>query len=78
MGDDSLKKFASEYEKLHNALLKSQEGEKRLMNKCRELNSEIVTSSAKVTDALKISRDDKATLVSLRQVHNSQVNGMKF
>ena len=68
MGDESLKKFASEYEKLHNALIKSQEGEKRLMNKCRELNSEIVSSSAKVTDALKISREDKATLTALRQV----------
>ena len=39
MGDRNLERFRVEYEKLHRALTKSHESEKRLMNKCRELNS---------------------------------------
>ena len=68
MGDQSLEKFKVEYEKLHRALKKSHESEKRLMHKCRELNSEIVANAAKVTTALKISQEDKATISSLKQV----------
>ena len=68
MGDQSLEKFKVEYEKLHRALKKSHESEKRLMHKCRELNSEIVSNAAKVTTALKISQEDKATISSLKQV----------
>ncbi len=68
IGDQSLEKFKVEYEKLHRALKKSHESEKRLMHKCRELNSEIVANAAKVTTALKISQEDKATISSLKQV----------
>ena len=68
MGDQSLEKFRTEYEKLHRALKKSHESEKRLMQKCRELNSEIVANAAKVTTALKISQEDKGTISSLKQV----------
>jgi chromosome segregation ATPase len=67
MGDQSLEKFRVEYEKLHQALKKSHESEKRLMQKCRELNAEIVTNSAKVTTALKLSQEDKGTISSLKQ-----------
>ena len=35
MGDKSLEKFRLEYEKLHQALRKSHESEKKLVNKCR-------------------------------------------
>lgn len=68
MGDQSLEKFRVEYEKLHQALKKSHESEKRLMQKCRELNAEIVANSAKVTTALKLSQEDKGTISSLKQV----------
>ena len=68
MGDQSLEKFRIEYEKLHQALKKSHESEKRLMQKCRELNAEIVANSAKVTTALKLSQEDKGTISSLKQV----------
>ena len=68
MGDQSLEKFRVEYEKLHQALKKSHESEKRLMEKCRELNAEIVANSAKVTTALKLSQEDKGTISSLKQV----------
>jgi hypothetical protein len=68
MGDQSLEKFRVEYEKLHRALKKSHESEKRLMQKCRELNSEIMANAAKVTTALKISQEDKTTISSMKQV----------
>ena len=32
------------------------------MQKCRELNAEIVANSAKVTTALKLSQEDKGTI----------------
>lgn len=35
-----------EYEKLHRALKKSHESEKRLIKKCQELNGEIVAAQA--------------------------------
>lgn len=68
MGDRSLEKFRIEYEKLHKALKKSHESEKRLMQKCRELNAEIVANSAKVATALKLSQEDQATIASLKKV----------
>ncbi|KAI0235754.1 Cilia- and flagella-associated protein 58 [Lamellibrachia satsuma] len=67
MGDRSLEKFRVEYEKLHRALKKSHESEKRLMQKCRELNAEIAANSAKVSTALKLSQDDQATIASLKK-----------
>lgn len=68
MGDRSLEKFRVEYEKLHKALKKSHDSEKRLMQKCRELNAEIVANSAKVATALKLSQEDQATIASLKKV----------
>ncbi|CAF4304586.1 unnamed protein product, partial [Rotaria sp. Silwood2] len=66
-GDRSLDKFRTEYEKLHKALLKSHDSEKRLMQKCRELNAELVTNSAKVQSAMKLSDEDKSSIASLRK-----------
>jgi len=66
-GDKSLEKFRVEYEKLHHALKKSHESEKRLMGKCRELNAEIVANAAKVSTALKLSQEDQTTISSLKK-----------
>jgi len=68
MGDQSLAKFRAEYEKLHKALQKTHESERRLMQKCRELNAEIVANSTKVTTALKLSQDDQTTITNLKKV----------
>ncbi len=73
MGDRSLEKFRVEYEKLHRALKKSHESEKRLMQKCRELNAEIVSNSAKVATALKLSQEDQATIASLKKVSKTHL-----
>ena len=67
LGDRSLEKFRVEYEKLHRALKKSHDSEKRLMSKCRELNAEIVSNSAKVSTALKLSQEDQSTITSLKK-----------
>ncbi|XP_066549586.1 cilia- and flagella-associated protein 58 [Amia ocellicauda] len=67
MGDKSLEKLRAEFEKLHNALKKSHESEKRLMAKCRELNAEIVSNSVKVGTALKMSQEDQLTITSLKK-----------
>ena len=68
VGDKSLERFRQEYEKLHRALRKSHESEKRLIKKCRELNSEIVANAAKVQTALKLSQEDQNTIASLKRV----------
>ena len=67
VGDKSLEQFRLEYEKLHRALKKSHDSEKRLIKKCRELNSEIVSNAAKVQTALKLSQEDQNTIASLKR-----------
>jgi len=67
VGDKSLEKFRHEYEKLHRALKKSHESEKRLIKKCRELNTEIVSNASKVQTALKLSQEDQNTIASLKR-----------
>ena len=67
VGDKSLERFRQEYEKLHRALKKSHDSEKRLIKKCRELNSEIVSNAAKVQTALKLSQEDQNTIASLKR-----------
>ncbi|XP_033833674.1 cilia- and flagella-associated protein 58 [Periophthalmus magnuspinnatus] len=67
LGDQSLEKVRVEYEKLLHALKKSKDNERRLMSKCRELNAEIVSSSSKVSAALKLSQEDENTIASLKK-----------
>uniref|UniRef100_UPI00358EC3C2 cilia- and flagella-associated protein 58 n=1 Tax=Myxine glutinosa TaxID=7769 RepID=UPI00358EC3C2 len=67
VGDKSLEKFREEYEKLHGALKKSHESEKRLMSKCRELNAEILTNSARVASVMQLSQEDQATIAMLKK-----------
>ena len=43
------------------------ESEKRLVKKCRELNSEIVANAAKVQTALKLNEEDQSTIVALKK-----------
>ncbi|NWI16614.1 CFA58 protein, partial [Crypturellus soui] len=66
-GDRTLEKFRIEYEKLHAVMKKSHENEKRLMEKCRELNAELVVNSSKVAALTKLSKDDRASISSLKR-----------
>ncbi|NXJ73545.1 CFA58 protein, partial [Trogon melanurus] len=65
-GDETLEKFRIEYEKLHAVLKKSHDNEKRLMEKCRALNAELVVNSSKVATLRKLSEDDQETISSLK------------
>ncbi|OXB58134.1 hypothetical protein ASZ78_004760 [Callipepla squamata] len=65
-GDNTLEKFRTEYEKLHAVLKKSHENEKRLMEKCRELNAELVVNSSKVAALTNLSKDDQGTISSMK------------
>eukprot|EP00592_Proboscia_alata_P014748 CAMPEP_0194395298 /NCGR_PEP_ID=MMETSP0174-20130528/124344_1 /TAXON_ID=216777 /ORGANISM="Proboscia alata, Strain PI-D3" /LENGTH=368 /DNA_ID=CAMNT_0039191215 /DNA_START=59 /DNA_END=1165 /DNA_ORIENTATION=+ len=65
--DPALGQFRVEYEKLFRALKKSHHQEKRLVKKCRELNTEIVSNAAKVQSALKMTHEDQNTISTLRQ-----------
>uniref|UniRef100_A0A8C4Q3S5 Cilia and flagella associated protein 58 n=1 Tax=Eptatretus burgeri TaxID=7764 RepID=A0A8C4Q3S5_EPTBU len=67
VGDKSLEKFREEYEKLHGALKKSHDSEKRLMSKCRELNAEILANSARVASVMQLSQEDQATIALLKK-----------
>mmetsp|Transcript_40025 Transcript_40025/g.89752 ORF Transcript_40025/g.89752 Transcript_40025/m.89752 type:complete len:912 (+) Transcript_40025:82-2817(+) len=67
VGDKSLEKFRMEYEKLHRALKRSHDHEKKLIKKVRELNGEIVNNVAKVHTALKLSQEDQNTIATLRK-----------
>lgn len=75
VGDESMVKVKVEYEKLSHALKKSRENEGRLMSKCRELNAEIVETSAKVAAVLKLSQEDETTIASLKKVHCENMRG---
>ncbi|XP_025973223.2 cilia- and flagella-associated protein 58 [Dromaius novaehollandiae] len=66
-GDKTLEKFRIEYEKLHAVMKKSHENEKRLMEKCRELNAELVVNSSKVAALTKLSKDDRVSISSMKR-----------
>jgi len=49
------------------SLKKSYSQEKKLIKKCRELNSEIINNASKVQTALKLSSEDQNTIISLKK-----------
>jgi len=64
--DQSLDKFRVEYEKLHRALKVSQVNEKKLIDKCRELSSDITGNVMKIQTALKMTQEDSKTISYLK------------
>ena len=66
VSDGNLEKFKTEYQKLHDCLKRSHQSEKLLMSKCRELNAEIVSNSAKIATAMKFTNDEKETVEQLK------------
>ncbi|XP_037091261.1 cilia- and flagella-associated protein 58-like [Pollicipes pollicipes] len=65
--DPTLARFRMEYAKLHTALQRSHHNERRLMDKCRELQAEIASHSAEVATALKLASEDKQTIDALKR-----------
>jgi len=66
VGDQSLERFRIEYEKLHRALKKSVDNEKRLIKKCRELNAALAANAAKVDMALRLTSEDQQTIQAIK------------
>eukprot|EP01084_Bolivina_argentea_P215115 365181_1 len=66
VSDKSLEKFRIEYEKLHTALQRSHNNEKKLISKCRELNEELITNASKVGTAMKLSSEDQNSIALLK------------
>ncbi|CAG9330022.1 unnamed protein product [Blepharisma stoltei] len=66
-GDKTLERFRLEYEKLHKALKTSHETEKKLIKRCKELNSEISAHAVKVQIALKLSQEDNNAMDQVKQ-----------
>jgi hypothetical protein len=66
-GDPMLLKFRAEYEKLHKILLKARDNEKKLLGKCKDLNTEMIANAAKVRAAVKTNQQDRSTITSLKK-----------
>lgn len=66
-GDKTLERFRFEYEKLHKTLRTSHETEKRLIKRCKEINSDIAANVVKVQVALKLSQDDTHAMTQIKQ-----------
>lgn len=64
--ESSLEKFRAEYDKLLSVIRKHQENERRLINKCHELNSEIVNNAAKIQTAIRLSFQDQQHLSAVK------------
>jgi len=63
----TLEPFRLEYEKLYKALLMSNESEKRLTKKIRDLSSEIAVSAASVQSAMKVAAEDERQITALKE-----------
>ncbi|PHJ16679.1 flagellar associated protein [Cystoisospora suis] len=65
--DADLGIFRQQYEKLYEALKRSHESEVSLLNRCRDLTSQISENATKVAAALEISSEDQASIDILKK-----------
>eukprot|EP00954_Amorphochlora_amoebiformis_P000864 66690-Amorphochlora_amoeboformis.AAC.1 len=65
--DTNLEKIKEEYRKLHNAFQRTHRSEQKLVDKCRELNNDIVANASKVQAALRLSRQDQQSIQILKR-----------
>ena len=61
-GDKQLEHFHREYEKHYRILLASHENEKKLIKKCKELNTHITESTLKVQQAFRLSQEENENI----------------
>ena len=54
VGEKSMERFKTEYEKLHRALKTSYESEKRLVKRCKELGDTLTANATRVKAAIKL------------------------
>lgn len=66
ISDHAFDGFRGQYEAIYNAFVNSQKNNELLVQKCRELNSEILANATKINSVLKLSEDDQRTIASLK------------
>ena len=62
-----MNRFSASYERLYRAWKTSCESEKRLINRCNELNETIVNNTARVKAALRLTQEDSAAIDLLKK-----------
>ena len=68
-GELGLERFRAEFEKLFYTLKQVHENERRLTQKCRQLNEEISSNMARVSAVLGLTQDEQLANVVIRQVN---------
>ncbi|EAY14151.1 hypothetical protein TVAG_351990 [Trichomonas vaginalis G3] len=66
VNDQTLEKFRGEYEKLHVELVKSHNQNKQLIDKCRQLNADILSNANVISSTLSLNQSDARTIAGLR------------
>ena len=66
VSDRALDSFRAEYERLHAAFVDAHSNNESLVARCRDLNDQISSNSAKVQEALRLSQQDQRTIGQLR------------
>ena len=54
VGERSMDRFRTEYERLHRAMKTSYENEKRLFKRCKDMNESITNNATRVKAAIKL------------------------
>jgi len=67
-GEYGMAKFHDEFEKLFYTLKRVHENERRLTQKCRQLNDEIANNVARVSAVLEMTQQDELINNDIRQV----------
>jgi len=69
VGEYGMEKFHAEFQKLFYTLKKVHENEKRLTQKCRQLNDEIDVNVARVSNVLDMTQQEELLSTQIRQVN---------
>lgn len=62
----ALDQFRQDYEELYNSLKDSHEKNMNLINKCKDLNNNILANANKISSVMQLSQNDQRTIVGLR------------
>lgn len=64
---NAISKLKEEYENVNKLLLDSRKNEVQLVRKCKEMSTEISSTSRKIQTAVKLSQSDRSTITSLQK-----------
>lgn len=67
IGNANLERFAKAYKRIYNTLKTSYEGERRLVKRCKELNSQIYEKATNVRAAIRIASNEANKIGALKE-----------